>query len=135
MKLPLILAAILEIIYFLYIYSTTLNDNLKNKVISKKIKIFRKLKINLNPEPLKYTSKIGAVLIFLIFLNFFITTRILITSLIVAFGFLLIKLNISYEKYCEIFKFRNPTKKKYLIFQHIILFSLLFLWLITNFIK
>lgn len=103
----------IEILILIFFMGITHNSEFRKKLLNLKFKINSKFKLNLKTEEPSVKRIAYKILFSVIAITFFLTDQMVVIILLTAIGCLIPKTVIKYERYKEIFMYRNPSLKKY----------------------
>jgi len=103
----------IEILILIFFMGITHNSEFRKKLLNLKFKINSKFKLNLKAEEPSVKRIAYKILFSVIAITFFLTDQMIVIILLTTVGCLIPKTVIKYERYKEIFMYRNPSLKKY----------------------
>lgn len=103
----------IEILILIFFMGITHNSEFRKKLLNLKFKINSRFKLNLKTEEPSVKRIAYKILFSVIAITFFLTDQMVVIILLTAIGCLIPKTVIKYERYKEIFMYRNPSLKKY----------------------
>lgn len=103
----------IEILILIFFMGITHNSDFRKKLLNLKFKINSRFKLNLKTEEPSVKRIAYKILFSVIAITFFLTDQMIVIILLTTVGCLIPKTVIKYERYKEIFMYRNPSLKKY----------------------
>ena len=103
----------IEILILIFFMGITHNSEFRKKLLNLKFKINSKFKLNLKAEEPSVKRIAYKILFSVIAITFFLTDQMIVIILLTTVGCLIPKTVIKYERYKEIFMYRNQSLKKY----------------------